>query len=80
MVKSSKGAKRPKRCKKSDTRPARARYWASGHLALRKVRNLVRSGFEPMKALALWEATRKRKKGEIHIAKIAKLKARSIAE
>jgi len=70
-----KGSKRGKKCKKPDRRPARARYWTSGNLAYRKVRNLVRSGFEPMKALELWEATRKRNKGAINIAQIAKIKA-----
>lgn len=73
MVQSSKGTKRPKKSKRPDNRPAKKRYWTSGRLAYRKVRNLVRSGYAPMEALKLWEATRKRNKGEIPYEKISKL-------
>lgn len=50
--------------KSPDRRPCIARYWASGKLAFRKVRNMVRSGMDPTKALDQWESTRKRKKGD----------------
>lgn len=73
-VSSRKGKKKSQKGRPApDKRPARARYWASGNLAYRKVRNLVRSGYKAMDALNLWESTRKRKKGEINIARIAKL-------
>lgn len=57
-----------------DKRPARQRYWESGGLAMRKIRRLVRSGYKPMVALALWQSTRKRKQGAIpSLVKIQKL-------
>lgn len=56
---------RAKKTKRPDSRPARARYWNSGRLAIRKVRNLVRSGYSPREALKIWEDTRKREKGKI---------------
>lgn len=65
MTKAPKQAKRGKKCKRPDTRPARNRYWNSGRLALKKIRNLVRSGYTPREALRLWEETRKRNKGAI---------------
>lgn len=54
------GPKRSKKSKAPDRRPARARYWASGRLPFRKVRNLMRSGYAFNAALSLWETTRKR--------------------
>lgn len=66
---------RPKKTKRPDKRPARARYWNSGRLALHKVRNMVKcSGMDPLEALELWESTRKRNKGTIPYSKIKKLK------
>jgi hypothetical protein len=45
------------------TRDTRNRYWHSGKLMKRKVRNLVRCcGMTHEAAVALWTATRKRKR------------------
>lgn len=42
-----------------NNRPSRTRYWASGRLMERKVRNLVRHcGYSYEEALALWLRTR----------------------
>lgn len=45
--------------KKTDKRPARARYKISGRLAARKVRQLVRHGRTLAQALAILEARRR---------------------
>lgn len=57
--------KRGKKCKRPDQRPARRRYWTRGRLALKKLRNLIRSGYSPEAALAYWTKTRKRYYGEL---------------
>ena len=51
-----------KRSKKPDDRPARKRYWASGRLAKRKIRNLMKTGAFESKADAekYWKSVRKR--------------------
>jgi len=51
-----------KKTKRPDKRPARARYWISGRLARRKVRNLVaHNGFaSEADARAYWTGVRKR--------------------
>ncbi len=51
-----------KKSKRPDKRPARARYWASGRMRRRKVRNLVKhNGFaNEIAALAFWRSARKR--------------------
>jgi len=46
--------------KRPDNRPARARYWSTGRLATKKVRNLIRSGYSLEDAISVWESTRKR--------------------
>ena len=47
--------------KSKDKRPARARYWNSGKLAERKIRNLVRCcKVKPEEAKFLWLKVRKR--------------------
>ena len=48
--------------KKPDNRPARTRYWASGRLAKRKIRNLMLyNGFESeSEATSYWKLVRKR--------------------
>ncbi len=58
-------SQRSKKGKRPDKRPSRPRYWNSGRLALRKIRNLVRSGYSPREALRLWTETRKRHQGVI---------------
>lgn len=58
--------KRIQHCgKRSCKNPARPKYWRSGRLALRKLRNLVRSGYSPREALKVWTAARKRYSGEL---------------
>lgn len=51
-----------KKTKRPDRRPARARYWLSGRLARRKIRNLVKSGQFDTEAAAsvYWHSVRKR--------------------
>lgn len=51
-----------KRSKTPDLRPARARYWMSGRLGKRKVKNLFASGKFPTLAAAesFWRGVRKR--------------------
>lgn len=49
--------------KRSDKNPSRPKYWASGKLALRKVRNLVRSGYSLNAAIHHWLQSRKRHHG-----------------
>lgn len=50
--------------KRSDKRPARARYWGSGRLAFKKIRNLIIHGrMTVVKAMKEWESTRKRYHG-----------------
>lgn len=60
------GKKNTKGRKAPDKRPARAKYWASGRLAERKIRRMMASGMSYFAALEQWEATRKRNKGIIH--------------
>ena len=57
-----KSLQKSKKTKRPDRRPARARYWRSGRLAERKIRNLLRSGqFESLAdARAYWLSVRKR--------------------
>ena len=50
--------KREKNAKALDTRPCRARYWATGRLGYRKIRNLMRSGYTWEKAVRIWTSTR----------------------
>ena len=58
--------KRIAKCgKRADPRPARPRYWASGRLALKKIRNLVRSGYTVQRAFKTWAAARKRYAGAL---------------
>jgi hypothetical protein len=53
-------AQKPKKTKRPDKRPARARYWATKTLRKRKVRNLVRHGhMERFAAEAHWDNARK---------------------
>lgn len=65
MAQQPKQPKRGKKCKRPDTRPARNRYWESGRLALKKIRNLVRAGYSPRDALRYWESVRKRHYGKM---------------
>ena len=52
---------RPKKTKRPDNRPARSRYWGSGRLAIRKIKNLVKcNGLTVEEATQQWESTRKR--------------------
>ena len=55
-------ANKLKRSKSPDTRPARGRYWASGRLAEKKIRNLMKyKGFETeAKAKSYWLSVHKR--------------------
>lgn len=58
--------KRIQHCgKRPRNSPAGPRYWRSGRLALRKLRNLVRSGYSPREALKVWTEARKRYYGEL---------------
>ena len=59
------GTQKSKKSKRPDKRPARARYWASGKLARRKIRNLVRhSGFATeAEATVYWRKVRTRYAG-----------------
>ncbi len=52
-------AHRGKKTKSRDDRPARARYWAKRTLEAHKVKNLVRYGYSPEKALRFWREHRK---------------------
>lgn len=55
--------------KAKDKRPARARYWRSGVLARRKIRNLMKCcRMTQEKASKLWHATRKRRKAVSSVA------------
>ena len=50
-----------KKSKRSDQRPARRRYWTSGRLASRKIRNVARNeGISIHEAERKWRAARKR--------------------
>lgn len=61
--------------KRTDKRPARQRYNISDRLAYRKIRNMVRSGMDPLKAAELWERTRRRPHGPLpSLKKIEALK------
>lgn len=51
--------------KRSDKNPSRPKYWASGRLALRKVRALVRSGYTINGAIHCWLAARNRHTGVV---------------
>jgi hypothetical protein len=53
-----------KKGKRLDKRPARARYWATGRLCLRKVGNLIRSGMALDSALKMWESARTHRSGD----------------
>ena len=55
-------AQKTKRSKMPDTRPARARYWARGKLAKRKIRNLMLyNGFDSKaEASVFWRSVRTR--------------------
>lgn len=62
--------KRISKCgKRSCKNPSRPKYWNSGRLALKKLRNLVRSGYSPKEALRVWTETRKRHFGTLPSAK-----------
>jgi len=53
-----------KRGKRPDPRPARKRYWTSGRLVLRKLRNLVIYGrMAPSRAIDYWDKARRRYRG-----------------
>lgn len=61
----SKKSKRPDNC------PARARYWASGRLKARKVRNLVRhNGMEKKEAEVFWLSVRVRHRTKLGITSL----------
>lgn len=49
--------------KRSCKNPSRPKYWASGRLALKKVRALVRSGYSLNQAIHHWLAARTRYHG-----------------
>ncbi len=51
--------------KRSDKNPSRPKYWASGRLAMRKVRALVRSGYTVNGAIHYWIGARKRHGGVV---------------
>ncbi len=69
---------RSKKTKRPDKSPARPRYWNSGRLKVRKIKNLVKyNGLTVEEALKQWEATRKRhrdKIGNVSFQEINKLK------
>lgn len=57
-------ASKTKHGKRSDKRPSRTRYWSSGWLAFRKIRNLMRCGGMKLEAaIKEWESSRKRYRG-----------------
>jgi hypothetical protein len=57
---------RPKKTKRPDNRPARQRYWVTGRLAVRKIKNLVvHNGLTVEEATRQWEDTRKRGRAKL---------------
>lgn len=52
--------KQSKKGKRPDRSPHRARYWASGRLATRKLRHLMDSGYSLDGAEKAWKDARKR--------------------
>ena len=53
------GASRGKKSKKSNTSPTRAKYWNSGRLAAKKIRNLMKhNGLTRAQALQYWAEVR----------------------
>jgi hypothetical protein len=63
-----------KKAKRTDKSPARSRYWTSGNLAFRKIRNMVLSGMSVDDALEVWEKSRRRKKGDVPYRRIEALR------
>jgi uncharacterized protein YoaH (UPF0181 family) len=54
--------------KRPDNRPARANYWASGQLAVNKIKNLVRhNGMSVDEAISFWDTNRKRHRNKFNI-------------
>ena len=54
------GNSRTKKTKCPNNNTASQRYWSSGRLKIRKIKNLVKCGFTVEEALRQWDETRKR--------------------
>ncbi len=77
VIKPTKAAKRQgKKGKRTDKRPARARYWSGRHLEKTKVRHMMKAyGLTKEQAIKRWNAERKTRVPTGHIADYSEGKA-----